>query len=398
MMNIDRRTAMKDSIPRVKGAGDYTDEMVRNRLDFIREQTGVRAEHIGKYSFDPAMLQGNIENFSGVAQIPIGFAGPLLVNGEHAKGEFYVPLATSEGTLVASYNRGMKVIRESGGVKTTVVDDVMQRAPVFHFRDAREARDFGLWVTENLEAIRAVAESTTSTGKLRNIEQYPASKMMFLRFNFTTGDAAGQNMVGMATFAACEWIKHHYPGIQRYLLSGNMDTDKKTSYMNTLRTRGKRVVAELVIPAKVLEDLAGAPIDLLLRQRQVSNLGSFMAGANNNGAHSANGITAMFIATGQDVANVAESSAAMVYVEKTDDNNYYYSITLPSLIVATYGGGTGLATQRECLEIMGCYGAGKVRKLAEIVAATVVAGEISLASAVMAGEWVSSHEKFGRNR
>jgi hydroxymethylglutaryl-CoA reductase (NADPH) len=389
---------MENSIPRVNGPEDYTDEMVYKRLAFVREKTGFAAEHIRKYSFDPSRLQGNIENFAGVAQVPIGFAGPLLVNGEHAKGEFYVPLATSEGTLVASYNRGMKVIRESGGVKTTVVDDAMQRAPVFHFQDAREARDFGIWVTENFENIRAVAESTTSSGKMRNIEQYPASKMMFLRFNFTTGDAAGQNMVSMATFAACEWIKQHYPGIQRYLLSGNMDTDKKTSYINMLRTRGKRVVAEMVIPAKVLEDLAGTPIDALLRQRHVSNLGSFMAGSNNNGAHSANGITAMFIATGQDVANVAESSAAIVYVEKTKENDYYYSITLPSLIVATYGGGTGLATQKECLEIMGCYGSGKVRKLAEIVAATVVAGEISLASAVMAGEWVSSHEKLGRNR
>ncbi len=382
----------------MNGPDDYTDEMADKRLAFIREKTGVEAGHIRKYSFDPARLQGNIENFAGVAQVPIGLAGPLLVNGEHAQGEFYVPLATSEGTLVASYNRGMKVIKESGGVKTTVVDDAMQRAPVFHFTDAREARDFGIWVTENFESIKAAAESTTSSGKLRNIEQYPAGKMMFLRFNFTTGDAAGQNMVSMATFAACEWIKHRYPGIQRYLLSGNMDTDKKTSYINTLRTRGKRVVAEMVIPAKVLEDLAGAPIDVLIRQRHVSNLGSFMAGANNNGAHSANGITALFIATGQDVANVAESSAALVYVEKTKENDYYYSITLPSLIVATYGGGTGLATQKECLEILGCYGSGKVKKLAEIVAATVVAGEISLASAVMAGEWVSSHEKFGRNR
>ncbi len=222
---------------------------------------------------------------------------------------------------------------------------------------------------------------------------------MFLRFNFSTGDAAGQNMVGKATFVACEWIKQNYPGkLLRYLLSGNIDTDKKPSYMNTLRTRGKRVVAELTIPAHILESIAGAPVDVLLRQRQVSLLGSFMAGANNNGAHSANGITAMFIATGQDAANVAESCAAMVYTEKTPEGDYYYSITIPSLIVATYGGGTSLATQRECLELMDCYGTGKVRKLAEIVAATVLCGEISLASAVMAGEWVSSHDEYGRNR
>lgn len=390
---------MRQSIPRENGTDDYTAKMAKKRLGFIEDKTGVKTTHLGRYSFDPSILPGNIEHFAGAAQIPIGFAGPLLVNGEHARGDFYIPLATTEGTLVASYNRGMKVAYESGGVKTTVVDDAMQRAPVFHFSDAREARDFGLWVAGNFDRIKKSAESTTKTGKLIKIEQYPASKLLFLRFNFKTGDAAGQNMVGKATFIACEWIKHHYPGvIQRYLLSGNMDTDKKFSHLNTLHTRGKKVIAELVIPAKILEKLAGAPVDVLLRQRQVSLLGSFMAGANNNGAHSANGITAMFIATGQDVANLAESSSAMVYTEKTPDGDYYYSITIPSLIVATYGGGTALATQKECLNILGCHGTGKVRKLAEIVAATVLCGEISLASAVMAGEWVSSHDAYGRNR
>ena len=389
---------MSDSIPRKSGVDDYSREMVEKRLAFIQGKSGLKSKHLAQYSFDPEILQGNIENFSGVAQIPVGFAGPLLMDGEHAKGEFYVPMATTEGTLVASYNRGMKVIRKSGGVKATVVDDAMQRAPVFQFNDAREARAFGIWITENFEKIKECAESTTKSGKLIKIQQFPASKFMYLRFNFTTGDAAGQNMVGKATFMACEWIKNTYPGIQRYILSGNMDTDKKPSYINSLLTRGKKIVAELTIPAKVLEDLAGAPVDTLMRARQVANFGSFMAGTNNNGAHSANGITAIFIATGQDVANVAESCAASVYVEKTDDGDYYYSITIPSLIIATYGGGTGLATQKECLEILDCYGSNKVRKFAEIIAGTVVAGEISLASAVMAGEWVSSHDQYGRNR
>lgn len=389
---------MRSSIPRKTGAEDYTRSMADERLAFVEEKTGVAARHLRQYSFDPATLPGNVELFSGAAQVPIGLAGPLLINGEHARGEFYVPLATTEGTLVASYNRGMKVIYESGGVTTTVVDDAMQRAPVFHFEDARGARDFGDWVRRNFDQIKEQAEATTRSGRLRDIEQYPAGKMMFLRFNFTTGDAAGQNMVGKATFAACEWIKRNYPGLRRYVLSGNLDTDKKTSQINILRTRGKRVVAEVTIPKPIIEKLAGAPVDLLVQQRQVSSLGSFMAGSNNNGSHSANGITALFIATGQDVANVAESSAALVYVEKTPDENYYFSITLPSLIVATYGGGTGLATQKECLEMLGCHGKGKVLKFAEIVAATVLCGEISLASAVMAGDWVSSHDQYGRNR
>lgn len=389
---------MRKSIPRESGPADYSREMAEKRLAFVEDFTGVKTHHLRQYSFDPAMLPGNIEHFSGVAQIPIGFAGPLLMNGEHARGEFFIPLATSEGTLVASYNRGMKVIYESGGVKTTIQDDVMQRAPVFYFEDARASRDFGIWIKEHFLEIKAQAETTTRSGKLRDIEQYPVGKLMFLRFNFTTGDAAGQNMVGKATFVACEWIKSRYPDIRRYVLSGNIDTDKKPSRINMLRTRGKRVTAEVAIPADLIRKIAGAPVDFFVQQRQVSSLGSFLAGSNNNGSHSANGITALFIATGQDVANVSESSAALVYVEKTPTGDYYFSITLPSLIVGTFGGGTGLATQKECLELLGCHGAGKVQKFTEIVAGTVLCGEISLASAVLAGDWVTSHDKYGRNR
>jgi hydroxymethylglutaryl-CoA reductase (NADPH) len=389
---------MRSSLPRGTGLEDYSREMAERRLAFVEEVSGVKTTHLRQYSFDTSILPGNIEHFSGAAQIPIGFAGPLLMNGEHAKGEFYIPLATSEGTLVASYNRGMKVIYESGGVKTTILDDVMQRAPVFHFEDARGCRDFGIWVNAHFQEIKEQAETTTRSGKLRDIEQYPVGKLMFLRFNYTTGDAAGQNMVGKATFVACEWIKARYPELKRYVLSGNLDTDKKPSRINMLRTRGKKVTAEVTIPAELMKKISGAPVDFLVQQRQVSSIGSFLAGSNNNGSHSANGITALFIATGQDVANVAESCAAIVYVEKTQEGAYYFSITLPSLIVGTFGGGTGLATQKECLDILGCSGAGKVRKFTEIVAGTVLCGEISLASAVLAGDWVSSHDKYGRNR
>jgi len=307
-------------------------------------------------------------------------------------------MATSEGTLIASYNRGARLLRDSGGVKVTVVDDAMQRAPVFVFNDAREARDFGLWVEQNVEEIAAQAETTTSSGKLRNIEQYAAARMRYLRFNFTTGDAAGQNMVGKATFIACEWIMKTYPGIQRYMLSGAMDTDKKHSQINTLHSRGKRVVAEVLIPGELLEKTMGVTAEVLFKARQINQVGSFMAGSSSTGAHAANGIAAVFIATGQDAANVAESSSSIIFADVDKAGNYYLSITLPSLIVATYGGGTGLPTQQECLDMLGCNGAGKVHKLAEIIGATVLAGEVSLMSAVLAGDWVTSHDALGRNR
>jgi hydroxymethylglutaryl-CoA reductase (NADPH) len=387
----------RQRIPRDRD-DDYTPQAAAARRAFLREQTGVALEHVSKHSFDPAVLPGNIEHFTGVAQVPIGIAGPLLVNGEHAQGEFYVPLATAEGTLVASYNRGMKMLHEAGGVTTTILDDAMQRAPAFVFESAREARAFGEWLTEHFAEIKEAAESTTRSGRLRGIEQYSASRILFTRFDYTTGDAAGQNLTGKATAAACSWITSNYEGITDFYLESNFATDKKSSHVNILRTRGKRVVAEATVPAALIREHMHTTGEKLFRARQVSNLGGFMSGVNNNGMHSANGIAAMFIATGQDAANVAESSAALGFSELLPNGDYYGSITIPSLIVATYGGGTGLATQRECLELLGCYGVGKVRKLAEIVAATVLCGELSLGWAIVAGEWIKAHEMLGRNR
>jgi hydroxymethylglutaryl-CoA reductase (NADPH) len=377
---------------------DYTREAAAQRRAFLAYHTGAELEHVGSFSFEPDVTGGNIEHFTGVAQVPIGVAGPLLVNGEHAQGEFYVPLATAEGTLVASYNRGMKLLYEAGGVTTTVLDDRMQRAPAFVFPSAREARGFADWLDEHFDEIREVAEATTRSGRLKDIEKYSASRILFTRFNYTTGDAAGQNLTGKATAAACAWIMQNHPGIDHFFLESNFATDKKSSQVNMLRTRGKRVVAEATIPDELFRSVMNSSTDVMFRARQVSNLGGFMSGVNNNGAHSANGITAMFIATGQDVANVAESSAAFVHAELREDGDYYYSVTIPSLIVATYGGGTGLPTQRECLELLGCYGADRVHKLAEIVAATVLCGELSLGSAIVAEEWVRAHDLLGRNR
>jgi len=388
---------MEDKIPRSK-EDDYSHEMAKKRQAFMEEKSGVKIQHINQYSFDPAITKGNIEHFTGVAQVPIGIAGPLLINGEHAKGEFYIPLATSEGTLVASYNRGMKIITESGGVTVTICDDSMQRAPVFLFDNAREAREFGKWIDENFEEIKKIAESTTRVGKLRNIEQYLSNKFIYLRFNYTTGDAAGQNMTTTATFMATEWMRKNHPIAKNYILDGNIATDKKASRINILHTRGKRVTAEIIIPdALIRKHLRQSPFRLM-RGQNISTVGAFMSGSQSNANHTANGITALFIATGQDVANVVESSLAIMFSEVTKEGDYYYSITIPSLIVATYGGGTGLATQKECLDLLGCHGKGKVNKFAEIVAATALAGEISLISAIGAKEWASSHDAMGRNR
>ena len=384
-------------IPR-NSENDHTQEMAEVRREFIKQKTGAELIHTGQFSIDPAVLPGNIENFIGIVQMPVGVAGPVLVNGEHAKGEFYVPLATTEGTLVASYSRGMRVINECGGVKTTVVEGFMQRAPAFIFKDAREARDFGHWIEENFDNIKEISETTTSVGKLEHIQQWSVSKTKYLRFNYTTGDAAGQNMVGKATLVACEWIKANSPIPCMYMLSGNMDTDKKHSHLNMLHSRGKRVIAEIVLKRDVLARVMKVDTKMLAGASVLANTGAQMAGAAYNGPHSANGIASLYIATGQDEANVVESHAGMLSHELLDNGDLYMSVTLPSLIVATFGGGTGLPTQNECLQMLGCVGKGKAEKFAEIVAATVLAGDISLGCAVIAGHWVSSHDQMGRNR
>jgi len=390
-----------DTMPRIPRDRDdnYSQAIIDERQQFVADYSDTDLDHVTHYSFDPDRCRGNVENFTGVAQIPLGVAGPLTVKGEHAQDDVLIPLATSEGTLVASYNRGIKVCNLSGGVKSTVVDDAMQRAPVFVFEDAREARDFTHWVDEHMDAIREEAESTSSVATLLRIDQYLSNNFAYLRFNYETGDAAGQNMVGRATFTACGWILDQYPReVKHFYLESNFATDKKASQVNVMNTRGKRVTAEATIDRQALVQHMRVEPESLHYHWNVSTVGAFLSGANNNGAHSPNAITALFIATGQDVANVAESSAGVLYTDVTDEGDLYISLTIPSLIVATYGGGTGLPTQRECLEMMGCYGKGKVQKFAEVVAGAALAGELSLGAAISSSDWVSSHETYGRNR
>ncbi|MEM9675526.1 MAG: hydroxymethylglutaryl-CoA reductase [Bacteroidota bacterium] len=387
----------RNKIPR-DSANDYHPEVINQRQQFAQNFSQTQLQHITQYSFNPQQVANNCEHFTGVAQVPIGLAGPIKIKGEHAQGEFLIPLATTEGTLVASYNRGIKLFNSCGGITCTVVDDGMQRAPVFELPDARHARQFARWITEQTEFLRHVAQSTSSHLRLKRVERYTIAKFVYLRFIYSTGDAAGQNMVSKATFEVCQWILDRYPDVQHFYLESNMATDKKYSQINTLLGRGKRVTAEITIPKEILKQQMGVTPVQLQHFGGIANLGSFAAGASSNSPHAANALAALFIATGQDVANVAESSAVQLFTELTTEGDFYACLTLPSLIVATYGGGTSLATQRECLELMDCYGQGQVQKFAEIVAGVVAAGEISLAAAITSLDWVASHEQYGRNR
>ena len=242
-------------------------------------------------------------------------------------------------------------------------------------------------------------------GKLLEIENYHAHNFVACRFDYSTGDAAGQNMTSRATFFACEWIRENYPGKMRnYMLSGNFDTEKKTSSVNMLKGRGRRVTAEITIPRQVLMDNLRITPEQMQYGYQVSTLSAFMTNSSNNASHPANGLAALYLATGQDIANIGESNQCTVYQRVTRDGDHYFSITLPSIIMASYGGGTNLPTQSECLKMMDCFGKGKALKLCEIAAGLVVAGELSLGAATRidkatrTNEWVDAHERLGRNR
>jgi hydroxymethylglutaryl-CoA reductase (NADPH) len=374
-------------------------EDVLERQGFV-EAIGTNIDWIKKGLYPADAVKNNIENYIGTAKVPVGLAGPLLINGDHAQGDFYIPLATTEGSLVASYNRGMRVIRESGGCQAKIFEDHMQRAPVFRFTSLEEAENFTRWLEDNRDIMDKAVGKTTSHGKLTDVDIFNLARNVYVRFGFSTGDAAGQNMVNLATYQICQDIKEAYPGwnaVVSFNLASKFCSDKKYSQINVLKSRGKKVSAEVEIPDAILRERLRTTTDIILENYLNGTLSAMYAGCISNGFHAANGIAALFIACGNDPANVAESHVDLLDIRPTQ-SGLYFGVTLPALIIGTVGGGTNLPTQSECLNILGCKGGGKAGKFAEIVAAVVLAGEISLIGAITSDEWVGAHEKLGRNR
>lgn len=372
---------------------------------FLEEVRGASLSSIGSTIIDFEGVVGrNIENPIGAVQIPLGVAGPLRIVGEHVSGDFYIPLATTEGALVASVSRGSKAITMSGGAYAVVYRDGMTRAPLFRTSSVRNALELVKWVSENFDEIKKVAESTTKHGRLVSIEPYIAGNNVWLRFRFTTGDAMGMNMVTVAVDKAARFIEEKFGGAELVALSGNMCVDKKPSYMNAILGRGKSVVAEAVIKKNIVSSVLRTSVGDMVEVNSRKNLlGTSMAGGVGLNAHAANIVAAIFIATGQDVAQVVESSIAYTWLEETPSGDLYASITLPSLEVGTVGGGTWLPTQREALSLLGVYGPGdppgaNAVKLAEIIASAVLAGEVNLVAAIASGELARAHERLGRAR
>lgn len=383
-------------VPRFEKQG-YEESAVAARRKWLEEKTGGSFQHIGSCSLPSEQMRGNIENPIGAAQVPLGVAGPLLIHGAHAQGVFYVPLATTEGALIRSYERGMVTLTRAGGVTTRVYTDENRVSPVFLFSDVAAAHDFAAHLQEKFSAMKKEAESTTRHGKLLHIESQPIGREVIVTFCYFTADAQGMNMIVKATERACQWILSNSNARHFYIFSG-LSPEKRSSGSLLAGGKGKKVVAGALLSSLLISNyLHVTPAQLvdLWRHTVLGHMQAHIVGYN---AHYANGLAALFIACGQDVANIVNAAAGITNFELINEEQVYVSVTLPSLTVATVGGGTGLGTSRECLEMLGAAGEGGALKLAEITAATLLAGEISMAAAIASGEFVKAHDDYGRNR
>ncbi len=401
---LQKVVAGKISFRNIDKLVENVDSAVHVRRNALEEITGTRFEEIQNYTFDAEVAtKRNIENMIGAVQIPLGVAGPLKINGEFAIGDFYLPLATTEGALVASVNRGCSAICSSGGANVRIFQDVMTRAPVFKLDGVVQAKAFTDWVRRpgTFAQMKEKAEGTTRFGKLLAVEPYVTGDTVYLRFVFDTKDAMGMNMVTIATEAITHFIQDEFGAIP-ISLSGNMCIDKKPAAINTILGRGKTVIADTIIPEKIVEEkLKCKPKTMEDVNYRKNLLGSARAGALGFNAHAANIVAALFLACGQDAAHVVEGSTTITTMEVIKDGDLYCSVTMPALPVGTVGGGTGLGTQKDCLKLMGVQGPGKIagsnsKKLAEIIAAGVLAGEIALIAAQAAGHLARAHVELGR--
>jgi hydroxymethylglutaryl-CoA reductase (NADPH) len=339
----------------------------------------------------------NIEHFIGTARVPVGLAGPLRVNGAHAHGDYYVPLATTEAALVASYSRGALLITEAGGCSCAVLNEGVTRAPGFAFETLGDAVAFVAWASMSFAAFKAVAAETTKYGELVDMQLTVEGNHVHAQFEFMTGDAAGQNMVTIATEAICHYVIDRSPVHPRYwFVEANMSGDKKATTHSFMTVRGKKVSAEVTVPASLIETRLHTTARGMADYARMSVLGGVMSGSIGVHGHYANGLAALFIACGQDAACVAEATVGVTRFEELDDGALYAAVTLPNLIVGTVGGGTHLPTQKACLDILGLSGPGHARAFAEVAASLALAGELSIIGALTAGHFTRAHQRLAR--
>lgn len=348
---------------------------------------------------DLSIYQGNVENFIGLLRMPLGLAGPLRVNGLAAKGDYWIPLATTEAALVASYHRGCRVITAAGGCSAMVLYESLSRAPAFVFERAGDACQFVVWAMARFDEFQKVAATTTSHGRLIDVGCTVEGNHVYLNFEFTTGDASGQNMVTLATQAICDLILAESPVPPlRYYVESNLSGDKKASARAFTSARGKKVTAEVTLSAELISKLLHTTPEAMADYWRMSAIGGVLSGTLGIQGHFANGLAALYLATGQDAACVAESATGVTRFEVNPQGGLYASVTLPGIMVGTVGGGTGLPTQKACLDLMGLSGNGNARALAEVCAGLLLAGELSIIAALGAGHFSRAHRKLARTR
>jgi hydroxymethylglutaryl-CoA reductase (NADPH) len=388
------------SPPRVPGGTRLTQEALDSRWKCLGSNEEHKNVILDPRTFEERELyQKNIENFIGTVKVPIGLIGPLRVNGLFAQGDYYVPLATTEAALVASYNRGAQVITEAGGCTVALISEGVSRAPSFAFRDLGEAGKFTVWAISQLDKFTEIAATTTRHGKLVDMRTTIEGNHVYINFEYVTGDASGQNMVTISTEAICHYIEDESPVKPQYwFIESNMSGDKKANALSFTSVRGKKVTAEVKLPAELIKKRLHTTPEAMCRQSQMGTIASALIGSFGIQGHYANGLAALFMACGQDVACVAESAVGISRLELQENGDLYGSVMLPNLMVGTVGGGTGLPSQRACLEMMGLAGAGKARALAEVCAAVTLAGELSINGALSCHQFTRAHQRLARGR
>jgi len=391
---------------RIPGAGDGS-RAGHDRRDFLYE-VEQRWQAIGRPSAREELLgpdararatgyRQNIENYIGTASIPVGIAGPLRVNGTAATRNYLVPLATTEAALVASYNRGARLLSAAGGCVARVVDRGVNRTPVFSFASLVDAVAFAEFVRSGFDRWSAIVGSVTRHGRLLDAEPCIEGNHVYVDFRYSTGDAAGQNMVTFASEAICQALVAESPVIPlRWFLEANLSGDKKATTRALASVRGRRTVAEVTVTSAMVHDHLHTTPAAMVEYWYAGAIGGVMSGATGIQGHFANGIAALFLACGQDVACVAESATGMTRLETNRQGDLYASVTLPNLMVGTVGGGTALPAARACLDLLGLAGPGHADTLAEVCAALVLGGELSIIGAFCSGDFARAHRCLSR--
>jgi hydroxymethylglutaryl-CoA reductase (NADPH) len=390
---------MTDGIP---GRGQYTEEARRQRLDWLRARTGTALPSLDGTSLDARTLTGNVENFVGSVEVPVGLAGPLLFTGDAARGSVVAPLATTEGALIASASRGARAITAGGGVTTRVLSQRMVRAPAFEFADIATAARFTDWLRAHRTDLDEQVRLVSRYARLVDVDPYQIGRYLHVRFVFETADAAGQNMTTAATWQICRWVRDMLAGDDGLrpvwmLLDGNLSSDKKASVASMLAGRGTRVTAECRIPSYVVESVLKSTPAAMVKGHVTLLLGAQQAGIVGAALNAVNIIAGLFVATGQDIASVHESGLSILSME-VDGDHLVATLLLPSLVTGTVGGGTSLPHQQGWLTALGCAGPGGSARFAEIVAGFALALDLSTTAALVSGQFADAHQRLGRSQ